>query len=240
MGQTFYQLSLIVTGIINVLMGIYLLRGNHRFTKYPVYRMARIATIIWVISFGIGYLLHALFLWRFTWPTAASALSVTYFHLAAICFSWGYTGLLNPHYLTKRIKVFDIFYYIVGLICYWTVALLWKRAPLYTILSFCIFFAYAVRAAFIFYRTYNLVSLRLLKMSMGNMLSFVHWMQMCTDLIVLFGIGSVVITAIFPTETWPYVLLLVAGVGMFAYMVYSIEKYGEVIDEAAKATLHKY
>jgi hypothetical protein len=78
-------------------------------------------------------------------------------------------------------------------------------------------------------------------MSMGNMLSFVHWMQMCTDLIVLFGIGSVVITAIFPTETWPYVMLLVAGVGMFAYMVYSIEKYGEVIDEAAKATLlHKY
>ena len=51
-------------------------------------------------------------------------------------------------------------------------------------------------------------------------------------LIVMFGIGSVTITGIFANELVPYVLLLFAGIGMFGYMVYSLEKYGEVVDDA--------
>lgn len=238
MEQSIYQLSLIVTGILNLLMGIYLLRDNYRYTKYPIYYMARICTIIWVMAFGIGYQIHAFFLWRFTWPAAASALTVTYFHLAGICFSWGYTSLLNPVYLTKRIKIRDIAIYAVGLVVYWTIPLIWQNAPMYTLLSYCIFFSYAAYVTYVFYHTYNQVSMRLLKMSLGNVRDFVKWMQVCTDLIILFGIGSVVITALFPTASLPFVLLLLAGVGMFSYMVYSIEHYGKVIDTATKATYH--
>ena len=167
--------------------------------------MARICTTIWIMAFGIGYELHAIFMFRFTWPSAASALTATYFHLAGICFSWGYTSLLNPMYLTRRIAIRDVAIYVIGLISYWTVALLFRQAPLLTMLSFCIFFGYAFYVTYVFYRTYNRVTLRMMKMSMGS---------------------------------WPYPLLLTAGVGMFGYMVYSIEKYGGVIDAATKATLN--
>jgi hypothetical protein len=141
-------------------------------------------------------------------------------------------------YLTRRIAIRDVAIYVIGLISYWTVALLFRQAPLLTMLSFCIFFGYAFYVTYVFYRTYNRVTLRMMKMSMGSVREFVRWMQMCTDLIILFGIGSVAVTATFPFKSWPYPLLLTAGVGMFGYMVYSIEKYGGVIDAATKATLN--
>jgi hypothetical protein len=186
-------------------------------------------TALWMAVFGIGYIIHGIFMLRETWPTAASALTATYFHLGALCFNWGYTSLLNPDYLTRRVLWRDGLFYLFGLVVYWTVALLWKHAPLFTFLSFCMYFGYAVWTVIIFYRTYNQVTNRLIRPSFGNVMDFVRWMQVCCDLIVLFGISSVAITAIFPTDFWPFTLLLFAGVGMFAYMGYSLTKYGKKI-----------
>jgi protein-S-isoprenylcysteine O-methyltransferase Ste14 len=175
-------------------------------------------------------------MWRYTWPTAASALTVTYFHIGAICFSWGYTTLLNPHYLTPRIVLRDGIYYLACLLLYWMVPLLWKEQPAFTLLSYCLYFAYAAWIVFKFYKTYNQVSTRLLRLSYGNVMDFVRWMQVCCDLIVLFGICSVVITGIFPTDFWPYTLLLIAGVGMYGFICYSLNKYGATIETATEAT----
>lgn len=234
--DTIYRITLVLTGLINIGMAFALLRHHRQYTKYPTYRLTRILTMIWLIAFGVGYMIHAAFNWRDNWPTAASALAGTYFHLGAICFSWGYTSLLDPTYLTRKVIIRDAAIYIVGLIAYWTVALLWNNAPAYTLLSFSIFFAYAVIGVIIFYRTYNRVSYRMMKMSVGSVGNFVRWMQVCCDLIILFGISSVAITGIFPNDKWPYVLLLIAGVGMFGYIVYSLEKYGTVIDDATRET----
>ena len=160
----------------------------------------------------------------------------TYFHLGAICFSWGYTSLLNPKYLTRGIVLRDCLYYLFSIIIYWTVALQWKEASTYTALSFVPFFCYAALIVFVFYQTYNQVSYRLLRLSYGNVMGFVRWMQVCCDLIVLFGISSVAITGIFPTDFWPYTLLLVAGIGMFGYIAYSLNKYGSTIETTTEAT----
>ena len=70
-----------------------------------------------------------------------------------------------------------------------------------------IFFAYAAWIVFKFYHTYNMVSSRMLRLSFGNVMGFVRWMQVCCDLIILFGISSVAITSIFPTDFWPFTLL---------------------------------
>lgn len=237
MEEIIYRLTLTLTGLMNLGMAVALQRHTSSFTNYPTYRLTRILTVVWLTSFAIGYILHAIFVWRNTWPTAASALTVSYFHIGAICFSWGYTSLLDPTYLKRRVVIRDTAIYIIGFICYWTIALCWKVAPTYTFLSFCIFFAYALWVIIKFYHTYNLVSYRMMKMSLGSVRSFVRWMQVCCDLIILFGIGSVTITGIFANELLPFVLLLCAGVGMFGYIVYSLEKYGSVIDDATKATL---
>jgi protein-S-isoprenylcysteine O-methyltransferase Ste14 len=104
-----------------------------------------------------------------------------------------------------------------------------------TLFSFVIFFAYAALVAITFYKTYNQVSLRMMRMSIGNVREFVHWMQVCCDYIVLFGICSVAITAMFPTDAWPYTVLLMAGAGMFTYIAYSLHQYGKVVGRASRA-----
>ena len=229
MEETLYRITLLLTGLMNLGMAVALHRHTSCYAEYPIYRRTRILTSIWLTAFAIGYFLHAIFIWRNTWPTAASALTVSYFHIGALCFSWGYTSLLDPNYLNRHIVIRDMVIFVLGMIGYWTVALLWKEAPTCTLLSFILFFLYGLWVIIVFYRTYNRVSYRMMKMSMGSVSGFVRWMQVCCDMIVLFGIGSVTITGIFANELVPYVLLLCAGVGMFAYMVYSLEKYGQVI-----------
>ena len=219
-----------------MVMACMLFRGSKHYRQYAVYYRTRLLTTLWIVAFGLGYMIHGVFMWRYTWPTAASALTVTYFHLGAICFNWGYIPLLNPKYLTKRKVWAHGVFYLVGLVSYWSVAAIKQQAPMLTLLSFLFFFVYAAWTIFKFYRTYNLVRFRLLRLSFGNMMDFVRLMQVCCDLIVLFGISSVAITAIFPNEFWPYTLLLLAGVGMFAYIAYSLHKYGSTIDVATEAT----
>ena len=236
MEELIYRIALVVTGLINIGMAGYLASRTGRYAKYPTYRRTRILTTIWLIAFGIGYNIHAIFCWRECWPTAASALTATYFHLGALCFSWGYTPLLDPKYFTRKVVIRDTAIYIIGLTAYWTVALNWNDAPLYVLLSFMIFFLYCIYGVIVFYKTYNQVSYRMMKMSLGNVGDFVRWMQVCCDLIILFGIGSVAITGIFPNDKWPYVVLLVLGVGIYGYIVYSVEKYGTVIKGATQAT----
>ena len=126
MEELFYRIALVVTGIINIGMAGFLALHTGRYAKYSTYRMTRILTIIWLMAFGIGYNIHAICCWRESWPTAASALTATYFHIGAICFSWGYTSLLNPTYVTKKVAIRDIIIFIIGVIAYWTVALNWK------------------------------------------------------------------------------------------------------------------
>jgi hypothetical protein len=236
MDELIYRIALVITGFLNLGMAVLLLIHTGQYKKYRIYRMTRNLTTIWLVAFGLGYMVHAAFFWRYTWPTAASALTASYFHVGALCFNWGYTSLLDNSYLKRSVIIRDLAIFVIGLIGYWTVAFLWDDAPTYVLISFCAFFLYAVLSITIFYRTYNRVSYRMLKMSMGSVGSFVRWMQVCCDLIIMFGVGSVAITGIFPNSLWPYVFLLFAGVGMFGYMVYSLERYGNVIEAATRAT----
>ena len=229
MEQTIYIVALILTGLANIGMGAFLFRGSRAYRQHSIYHRTRMLTTLWLVIFGIGYILHAILRWRYTWPTAASALTVSYFHIGAICFNWGYIPLLNPNYLKRQIIVRDLAIYIIGVIAYWTVALLWQHAPMLISLVFCLFFGYAALTVYTFYRAYNRVSLRLIRMSSGNVMGFVRWMQVCCDCIVLFGISSIAITAIFPNDVLPFVLLLISGVWMFGYITYSLNKYGKHI-----------
>lgn len=73
-------------------------------------------------------------------------------------------------------------------------------------------------------------------MSYGNVSGFVRWMQASCDLILLFGIGSVAIVAIFPNDFWPFTALEIVGTLVYAYIVYSLSHYGSVIETASRAT----
>ena len=83
MEQLIYRIALFVTGIINLLMAGKLLVGSKPYRQYAVYFRTRMLTALWVGVFGLGYILHGILMWRYTWPAAASALTVTYFHIGA-------------------------------------------------------------------------------------------------------------------------------------------------------------
>jgi len=232
MEQRLYQFALIVGALFNLAIAIIMLVGNRKYPKYPVYLRARILTVIWLLDFAVGYVLHAAFLFRYGTPAIATALTTTYFHIGAICFSWGYTSLLNPNYLTKRVIISDLLVLVVGVTAYWIVGTTWKSEPFYATLSTIVFFAYAAYGVTVFYRTYNLVAYRMIKMSIGNVTSFVKWLQMCCDLIIFFGVGGVALTGIFPDRAWPYIVLSIFSPSMFGYITFSLSRYGEIIQDA--------
>lgn len=238
MAQQFYQFSLLLTALINLGMAVKLLAGTKRYAAYPIYFRARILTVVWLAVFALGYIVHAVFQFRFYWPAVSTALTTTYFHIGAICFRWGYTSMLNPHFLNRKVVVGDLIVFVLGLTAYWTVALTWKEQAFYTTLATGIFFLYCAYGTIVFYKTYNLVSLRMIKITNGSMSSFVRWLQLCCDLIILCGIGGVALTGIFPHAVWPYILLCWLSPVMYGYIVYSLENYGSVVEDATKAT-HK-
>lgn len=235
--QLLYPLSLIIGAVANLLMAVSLAVRNKNYRAYAVYLRARQFTVLWLVAFAAGYLIHAIIGLRFFWPSAAAALTVSYFHLGAICFCWGYIPMLKPDYFTRRIAVRDTVIYIIGLISYWTVAFIWKETNIYTLLPSLIFFVFCVCNAFVFYRIYHQVSFRLMVMSHGNVSGFVRWMQASCDIIIFFGIFLVAVTVLFPhsiSYMTPIETLL--GIVLFGYIVRSLSRYGQVVATATQAT----
>lgn len=232
-----YRLSLIIGAIANLFMAASLFAGQKAYKPYTVYSRARQFLMLWLAVFAAGYLIHAALELRVVWPTAATALTVTYFHLGAICFCWGFIPLLNPDYLTRKIAVRDTIIFAIGVIGCWTTALITREISVLTLLPSLVFFAYCACNAVVFYRTFHRVSYRLLTMSYGTVRGFVRWMQLSCDLIVFFGIFIVAITLLFPVSI-RYITPVetILGIGLFAYIVRSVARYGSVVEEATRAT----
>lgn len=248
-----YQIALLVAGAINYLIAIALLHNNIWYRIYDVYFRSRIIVAINYLIFGTGFLMHYCLQWRDQWPLAATALSVSYFHIGAVLFGWSHTSLLRPDYLSPRIVLRDMMILAAGLTAYWTTAIF----PLYNLslpayilqLQYFIFFIHAGFIASIFYRTYFQVRRELMSLPTDTVEQ--HWWTpetkrtvlhrhhsfiIASNLIVLFGLGSIVVTALLPKAIWPYTLLLVAGIAVFIYIFYSLSEYGTVIESASCAT----
>jgi hypothetical protein len=114
--QNLYNIILLIAAAVNITMGCALLAGNSSYGDYTVYRRSRLLTALTFLIFAAGFIAHSRLGWRATWPAGASALSVSYFHVAAVLFGWSHISLLNPNYLTRRIVVRDIVILVVGII----------------------------------------------------------------------------------------------------------------------------
>ena len=101
MEQQVYHLTLLLSGITCIVMAAALSYNNFYYRDYRIYKRSRLLTALTLTTFGIGFLLHLYFGWRTCWPSAATALSVTYFHIGGTMLSWSHTSLLNPEYLNR-------------------------------------------------------------------------------------------------------------------------------------------
>ena len=246
--QDLYYIVLLTAAIANIVMSAALLEGNVNYSEYTVYRRSRLLTALTLLVFAAGFVAHSQLWWRETWPVGASALSVSYFHMAAVLFGWSHISLLNPNYLTRRVAIRDIVILVVGLIAYWTTACS-QLSFLTSQLSFLIFFAHALYISYIFYRT--LLRVRRLTKRLPKSEENARWwtdenrlmvigfqrsIRVSCHLIVIFGLGSIVVTAAFPTQQWPYIVLMALGIAVFCYIYYGITEYGSVIEAGTNAT----
>lgn len=235
-----YRTALILAGAVNLLIAVALLHNNVYFRVYEVYHRSRSLVAINYAIFGIGFLLHAYFCWRTTWPEAASALTVSYFHSGGVLFGWSHISLMKPDYMTKKLVIRDLVILVIGIIAYWTILADW---------AFVIFFVHATYIAFTFYLTYYKVRKNIVRLpadeqapqwwtaeTKRTVLGFHHSFVIGCHLIVLFGLGSIVITAAFPHDIWPYTLLTLTGILVFCFIFYALVEYGSVIDAATNAT----
>ena len=244
--QDLYYIVLLTAAIANIVMSAALLEGNVNYSEYTVYRRSRLLTALTLLVFAAGFVAHSQLWWRETWPVGASALSVSYFHMAAVLFGWSHISLLNPNYLTKSIVVRDVSILVLGLIAYWTSATTSFLTPHF---SFLIFFAHALWISYIFYSTLMRVR-RMTKQLPQNddnarwwtdesrrmVIGFQRSIRVSCHLIVFFGLGSIVVTAAFPRHQWPFIVLMALGIAVFCYIYYGLVNYGSVNEAGTNAT----
>ena len=245
----FYNIILLIAALANVVMGCSLLNGNTSYRDYYIYRRSRLFTALTFIIFAIGFIVHSNLGWRTEWPAGASALSVSYFHAAGILFGWSHISLLNPNYLTRRVAIRDIVILVIGLTAYWTSAIASHCSLFAFHLSLFIFFAHALYISYMFYST--LLRVRHLTKRLPKSEENARWwtdenrlmvigfqrsIRVSCHLIVIFGLGSIVVTAAFPTQQWPYIVLMALGIAVFCYIYYALTNYGSVIEAGTNAT----
>ena len=245
--QNFYNIILLIAAALNVIMSCQLLAGNASYDSYTVYRRSRLLTALTFLIFAVGFIAHSQLGWRATWPAGATALSVSYFHVGAMLFGWSHISLLNPSYLTRRIAVRDITILVAGIIAYWTTAANFSFVTFH--FTLLIFFLHALYISFVFY--YTLVRVQVmtgqLPQSDDNarwwtddnrlmVMGFQRSIRVSCHLIIFFGIGSIVVTAAFPTEQLPYIILMALGIVVFCYIYYGLTNYGTVIEAGTNAT----
>ena len=261
-----YFTVLYLAGAVNILIALVLIHNNVYYADYDVYRRSRSLVALNYVIFAIGFFLHAYFSLRLTAPIAASALSIAYFHSGGVLFGWSHISLMRPDYMTRRVVVRDLLILALGLVCYAAVGLTSLSPavgltslrpavgcaaavpqPLSLPLSFLIFFAHATYIAYNFYRTYYLVGRTMEQRPADDVawwtpekkrtvLGRHHSFVIGCHLIIIFGLGSIAITAAFPHDIWPYTLLTAAGIAVFSYIFYALVEYGAVIDSATCAT----
>lgn len=256
-----YYTVLYLAGAINILIALVLIHNNVYYADYDVYRRSRTLVAVNYAIFAVGFFLHAHFCLRFTNPVLASALSIAYFHSGGVLFGWSHISLMRPDYLTRRVVIRDLAILALGLVCYAAVGLTSLRPavgcaaavpqplslPLSLSLSFLIFFAHATYIAYTFYRTYYQVRRSIVHRPAADVpwwtpekkrtvLNRHHAFVIGCHLIIIFGLGSIALTASFPHAIWPYTVLTAAGIVVFSYIFYALVEYGAVIDSAAGAT----
>ena len=235
-----YNIVLLIAAVANIVMGCSLLDGNKAYRDFEVYRRSRMLTALTLLVFAAGFIAHSRL------EAGASALSVSYFHIGAVLFGWSHISLLNPGYLSRRIVIRDVAILVLSIVTCWTTAI--YALPMLNY-AFAIFFAHAFYISYIFYRT--LLRVRRLTTALPQsevnarwwtaqnrlmVIGFQRSIRVSCHLIVIFGLGSIVITAAFPTEQWPYIVLMTLGITVFCYIYYGLTNYGSVIEAGTNAT----
>lgn len=232
--EYFYDVSLIVAAVLNFVLASMLLfdSNNYLYAETPRYLRSRRLTGLSLIVFGVGFLLHWLFMPHFTNLLAGKALSFSYFHIGGVLFSMSHTGLIDRHYFTRRVVVRDVVVLLVSLIVYWANA--WIADTTLTYLGSALFFLHIGYLTWVFYSRFIKIYYQL-----GMYADYkpndsdheVLWLHYSYHLIITFGIGGMLCTVLFHDATLPFAILLLMGVAVFSYIYKALDSFGVIASE---------
>lgn len=234
--EYFYGLSLLLGAVVNFVLSALLVFDPENFEVYvetPRYLRSRYMTALSLTLFGIGFVLHWWFMPRLTHPYIASALTLAYFHAGGVLFSMSHTGLVDHRYLTSKVVARDVTILLIGEGLYALTAMTESLALLHV--GFALFFLHIGFLTCVFYRHFHRMY-QLLGSAAENWIPNesdhnIRWMFFSCHLIIGFGIGSEVITALFPHDTWPFTLLMFVSIPVFTYIYKALENYRAFVEE---------
>ena len=158
-----------------------------------------------------------------------------------------YNVFITGIFYTGFLSTYEISLVGVGIITYWLPIVIPVLRP-YSEWPFAIFFLHGVYLSYMFlsnyFKTQNSIEQTTVEANAPSwwtpetkrrLLSKHHSFITGCVLIVIFGLGSIVITAAFPTQVWPYTLLSGSGMLVFWFLYYAVSEYGGVIEIASYA-----
>jgi len=233
--EYFFGVVLVVAAVVNLVLACMLLIDfkNNIYAEAPCYLRSRRLTSCALMVFGLGFLLHWWFMPHFSDLLTAKALSFSYFHIGGVLLSMSHTGLIDRHYLTRRVVARDIIILLISLCVYWTNA--WLDSTALTYIGSGMFLLHMGHLTGAFYNRF-----RRIRKQLGSYADYmpndtdleVKWLHNSCHLIIAFGIGGVVCTVLFHDTTWPFTILLLASIVVFAYIYKALDYFGAVASEA--------
>lgn len=232
MEPTAYNVTLVIGVMVNGFAGLLLLLQSLFEGSHPSYRRALLFSGLVLWLYGAGFACHVYFQWRSSLPVMASALTLTYFHLGGMLFSWSHIGLVDPFYGSWKIYVRDVAIVACAIPCYW----LSVGAPALRCVGYTICVLHCCLFAATFYMKYFNVRAKLYEVTTdGRIRLRMRFMATSCNLIILFGIGGIIITSLWQQAEWPYTLLMVASSVVFGYIAGSLILYQDVVEDAGNA-----
>jgi len=232
--EYFFGLMLVVAAVVNIVLAVLLWfdSNNYIYDETPRYLRARRLTGLSLMVFGLGFLLHWLFMPHFNNLLMSKALSFTYFHIGGVLFSMSHTSLIDRHYLTRQVVVRDVTVLVLSLAVYWANAFIANQTLTY--IGSALFFLHIGYLTWQFYSRFMRIYRQLGRFAdyMPNDSDHeVLWLHYSCHLIISFGIGGMLCTVAFHDRTLPFTLLLLAGVAVFSYIYKALDSFGAVATE---------
>jgi len=233
--EYYFGVALVVAAVVNFTLASMLLLDakNSLYAETPRYLRSRRLTSMALMVFGLGFLLHWWFMPHFTNLLVGKALSFSYFHIGGVLLSMSHTGLIDRHYFNKNVVIRDITILLISLCIYWTNA--WLASTALTYVGSGLLLLHLGYLTYVFYSRFHSINKHLGSYAdyMPNDTDLeVQWLNYSCHLIVAFGIGGVLCTVVFHDSTWPFTILLLASIIVFAYIYKALDNFGAVASEA--------
>lgn len=228
-----YDALLYIGSLNNIILAIVLavIAMKQQFVKKRNYQRSCLLSSLAFTVFGIGYFLHAIYHPRLISPMLATALSISYFHIGGTLFAFSHISLMNPKFITTRMVFTNIAIGILAMVGYWYPFVDTLVPSPHWQWAYLVFFVHLGIFAAMFYHSFRRKRREDPEAAYATLRPFANAFPRSSHLIITFGIGCVILFALYPKSIMLYTILMVVAYYAFYYIFRATENYGKAITD---------